>query len=515
MVWMKLRRAGACALVGLGGMWGQQAVQAQLPAAMVGAGAAAKKTYTTNTRFHIPVEIDARTRAALSDVCLFVRINGGQWMQKDVKDPQVTSFTYNVTQDGEYWFHLVTIDKTGKSNPQDLMREPPGLQVVVDTREPELIMEPWVLPETGEACLKCSMRDDNPDLNSVKLIYRGNDGHDRILDAVPGHVGVFRVPQDAYGRSVHLTGKDLCGNASVREYLVQAPAAEVRAPATISPNVKNDAIPANPLPRSEVHALYKGDSPAFKTIPAPAINEPSPSSISHHAASPGTPSAGSPTGAFPEVSGTAPAGCKLLNTPAASLEYQIDHVGQSGVAKVEVYVTPDKGTTWQRLAEDPDRRSPVEFTLPGEGLFGIRLVLTNGNGFGGTPPARGEQPTSYIEVDMTKPSVQMQAIDPTAKDGCLDIRWKARDRNLGAEPVNLFYRTRPDAPWSPMAKNIKNDGVYRWAFPRDNGAQFFVKIEVADQAGNVAFAESPEPIVLDMQVPSATVINVSGVQPRP
>ena len=56
------------------------------------------------------------------------------------------------------------------------------------------------------------------------------------------------------------------------------------------------------------------------------------------------------------------------------------------MGKVEVYLTGDGGLNWQRLQEDPDRRSPAEIDLPGEGLFGIRLVITNGNGFGGTPP---------------------------------------------------------------------------------------------------------------------------------
>jgi hypothetical protein len=504
MVWKRLRSVGACALVGLGGIWGQQAAWAQTTAAAVNP-AIAKKTYTTNTRFHLPVDIEQRTRAGLAEVCLYVRINGGDWVREAVKDPQVTSFTYTAPQDGEYWFHLVTIDRLGKMNPPDLTREPPGLQVVVDTKEPELLLQPWVLPDTGEACVKCEMKDANPDLSSVKLIYRGNDGHDRMLEALPNNPGVFRVPTEAYGHPVHVTGKDLCNNAAVREYVLQPANTEVRTPAP-SPSVKSESSSVPPS-RSEMPAIYKGEPPAFKTIPAPALNE-APASTPHTS----TVSSPPPVPGMPDLAG--PAGCKLLNTLSASLDYHIDQVGQSGVAKVEVYVTPDRGATWQRLCEDPDRRSPVEFTLPGEGVYGIKLVLTNGNGLGGMPPAKGEQPTSYIEVDTTSPTVQLHPIDSNAKDGCLDIRWKARDKNLGSEPVTLFYKTRPEERWVVMAKNVKNDGVYHWAFPRDSGAQFYVKIEVADSAGNVGRAECAEPIALDMTVPSASVINISGVQPR-
>ena len=175
---------------------------------------------------------------------------------------------------------------------------------------------------------------------------------------------------------------------------------------------------------------------------------------------------------------------QLLNTTKAALEYRIDQVGPSGVGKVEVFMTSDQGGTWQRLTEDADRTSPAEINLPGEGVFGIRLIVTNGNGFGGTLPKKGDAPNSYIEVDTTVPFVQLKDIEPNSKDGCLEIRWKASDKNLGPEPVNLYYRVRHDAAWVPIAKRIRNEGVYMWSFPRDCGNRFFVKIEVTARVTN-------------------------------
>ncbi len=98
----------------------------------------------------------------------------------------------------------------------------------------------------------------------------------------------------------------------------------------------------------------------------------------------------------------------------------------------------------------------------------------------------------------------------TAHNGAIDIRWNASDPNLSSEPVTLYYRARPDAPWQPIAKHIKNDGTYHWTFPHDAGSQFFFKVEVADRAGNVARAESQTPIMLDMTEPRASVVSVSG-----
>ena len=45
-----------------------------------------------------------------------------------------------------------------------------------------------------------------------------------------------------------------------------------------------------------------------------------------------------------------------------------------------------------------------------------------------------------------------------------------------------------------MARNLKNDGVYRWSFPRDVGGQIFYKLEVVDMAGNMTKVETPTPM---------------------
>src|SRR5262249_13406909 len=150
-----------------------------------------------------------------------------------------------------------------------------------------------------------------------------------------------------------------------------------------------------------------------------------------------------------------------------------------------------KGQSWSKIAEDADKTSPVEVDLPGEGLFGIRMAITNGNGFGGRAPKSGDRPSFFIEVDATSPFVQLQPIEMIPGAGAIDIRWTASDNNMAAEPVSIFFRTQADGGWQPVARNVKNDGVYRWVFPRQIGPQFFLKLEVADMAGNVTRVETP------------------------
>lgn len=209
--------------------------------------------------------------------------------------------------------------------------------------------------------------------------------------------------------------------------------------------------------------------------------------------------------------GEKPQGRKLLNTTNAQIDYRIDTVGPSGVGRVDVYMTPDRGQTWVKVGEDTDKQSPANVNLPGEGLFGIRLAITNGNGFGGRAPKSGDRPQFYVEVDATSPTVVIQPYEMVPNAGAIDLKWTAMDGNLAPEPVSLFYRGRPDSQWLPIAQNIKNEGSHRWLFPANVPPQIYLKLEVIDLAGNITKVETPSPILLDQTEPEATLVDVTGI----
>ena len=195
--------------------------------------------------------------------------------------------------------------------------------------------------------------------------------------------------------------------------------------------------PAAPPALTPVNAVEKPTPPAPPAVAPPAAGAPT---------MPVLPMDG------PRLGTKTPANRRLINTTHASIDYRIDQMGPSGVGKVEIYLTHDEGKSWHRVGEDLDRHTPAEVDLPGEGLFGVRLAITNGNGFGGTPPAHGDAPQVWVEVDTTAPFVQLRPGEVVPQSGAFDIRWSASDPNLGAEPVALFYRTRTDGPWQPIVR---------------------------------------------------------------
>jgi hypothetical protein len=475
--------------------------------------------YTTKTSFRMPVQIKDEVRAQLKEVCLYVKSGKADWVRQETAVPTVQFFNYRVPRDGEYCFSVATIDKHGTMTPPDIGREEPGLRVIVDTQPPTVELKILTAPD-NETCVLCVLQDEHPDLQSIKITYRGPNNAEQVLEPHVFKAGLFRVPTpEIWGSMVRVTAQDKCGNKVQRDLrmpLLSGATQPVSSPQTGSPYssvtspsketvVTVDPPPSPSLPPS---GAFVQQAPAASSN----VRQPEPARLPFHTEAPVTDVTSQRFVA--SSAANASGGRQLLNTTHASVDYRIDKVGPSGIGKIEIWMTPDNGKTWQRLREDADRRSPAEIDLPGEGLFGIRLVVTNGNGFGGSSPKSGDAPSSWIEIDTTPPFVQLRDIDPVTDGGTLHIRWNASDKNLGTSPVNLYYRTQQDAAWEIMAKDLQNTGSYLWAFPHSKGSQFFIGIEVIDRAGNVMRAESPNAVTLDMTEPSATVVGITGVNAR-
>jgi hypothetical protein len=201
---------------------------------------------------------------------------------------------------------------------------------------------------------------------------------------------------------------------------------------------------------------------------------------------------------------------QYLNTPRVGLDYVINKSGPSGISKIDVYVTNDREAGWKLLTSFNEPRNRLEVDLPGEGVFGIRLVATNGNGFGNKIPGPADNPSAVFEVDLTGPELKVD-VDPVTKDATMDIRWQVSDKNLSPEPIQIFYAPQAGGPWQLVAK-APNDGVYHWALPRDLPAHFVIRVEARDLAGNVSRSDCPNPVPLDLTEPD---LNLVGVAPIP
>jgi hypothetical protein len=230
---------------------------------------------------------------------------------------------------------------------------------------------------------------------------------------------------------------------------------------------------------------------------------------------PATPAAPSSKGSTASETKVAKMGTpimRLVNSKRITLNFEIKDVGPSGLAGVELWYTQDC-REWKKY-DAPAKAKAYVVEVDEEGMYGFTLLARSGLGLAKEAPAPGDQPMVWVIVDLTSPDVQLTEVTPKVKDKTqqVSINWKATDKNLGRQPISLFYADKEEGPWKTIATNLPNSGKYLWQVPADAPPCFLVKAEAIDLAGNVGRTQTPKTVLLDTHVPSVSILNVDGKQ---
>ncbi|MCE9603839.1 MAG: hypothetical protein K8U03_02935, partial [Planctomycetia bacterium] len=96
---------------------------------------------TRQSQFDIPFQIDQPLPGQEpTEVQLHVSENqGGSWALHAKVAPQEGRFSYRAARDGEFWFLVRTLSRTGKLMPERAFE--PELRVLVDTVPPQLELD--------------------------------------------------------------------------------------------------------------------------------------------------------------------------------------------------------------------------------------------------------------------------------------------------------------------------------------------------------------------------------------
>jgi hypothetical protein len=167
------------------------------------------------------------------------------------------------------------------------------------------------------------------------------------------------------------------------------------------------------------------------------------------------------------------------------LHYRADGVPPDSL--IELWYTRDRGASWKRFGADDDRTSPLVFTAPAEGLYGLKLII-RGKTAPETPPAPFAAPHRWVFIDFTPPLAQWDTVEPGdnfARARVLHLRWTAYDDNFGGRPVSLAYSNTDASKWTTIEASLPNTGRYDWTVPASLTGSITLRLAVTDLGGNI------------------------------
>lgn len=541
-----------------------------LPVGAEGPGEQARLPELVRTKhrsFSIPFRLPAAqdADAAPQRVSLSVSKDlGGTWEAAGDVAPSAGAFTYQGGADGEYWFRLRAIDRKGRARGG----EGPDMRVLLDAAGPRLAARVWKGAD-GEILCRYAAIDDSIRMESLKLEYRTSDAQgwktiasEGVLSREsPAHlVGeeIWWAGEKVDALTARITVSDSAGNQTVRQFTMEptdpnvdqtALAQELGAPSLPTQEQTSDAALARmPRPVTQASSATTGTRPtagwSAETAAAWSAEQPR----SPNATGQATVSRGGEPQSVLASQGTDPTGGRsLLASTAAGIPAQmpsqpsgetqpLEYRGRplqlsrsrrfawdyelpaerpnATSLRVELWSTRDGGLSWQKAAVDDDDKSPINVVLPAAGLYGFRLEIVPDAPDVGTGPRPGDTAESWIGIDEDPPHVELLGatrVSETDASGIV-IRYMSRDQLPAPKTARLFFSPNPEGPWATIATAIDNQGEYRWQPDRATPARVYLRIEVADAAGNVGAATSPEPVTVST---TRVVGRLGGVRTLP
>jgi len=435
--------------------------------------------------------------------------SGRNWGKVAVTSPDKPFFNFTAKSDGDFWFAVRTVDTQGRLFPADDADIEPNMKVTIDTKKPDIIIEPRAR-RGNIASIAWDVTDDNLALDTLAFDYQteGSPEWTSIPIAKQARIGV--ESWDA-GTSAPVKIRGVVSDQAKNRQMVTINLPGGGPPEDLSA-VPADQGDSNTPPPIGTFASNEGNrSPATLPNPKRSTNENSGGYDPFASNAPSRPSTNDPAAALAE-SATPPI---PVASPKFSLQYAVDDAGPNGPAVVELFVTNDGGRTWTSRGEDPDRTSPFVVDLGGEGRYGLKLVAKSAANQGDRPPAPGEAPQTSVEVDTSGPTVTLEP--PRLAGNRLLITWHAGDAHPASRPVMISIRPdTPGAKWQIITPTpVENTGQYSWLISAKCPPKVHVRIDVRDALGNLGFAETTEtgPVVVDRSKPRGRILGLDTNRP--
>lgn len=503
-------------------------------------GMAEEPVVTNVGHFQIPFDVETEPGQAVQGYAiLFGSQDGGsRWDRLQSVPAAESAFMFAAPRDGSYSFAIRLTDFQGNVQPP-AENSAPELDVIIDTIAPDLKLE---LFESGpsQVVVNWTCTDTSAVPESLVIEFAdGGNGRWKPLQIRPSANGQALIPVTAAAVvAVRASISDLAGNRAEATSQIVSPGSAIatnNGATAAPPQYQSAALGPSPFSPPGSPQPRKGNPPVKPTTsPGATASSPMPGSAVPAAGAPFTAPALTmpptmpmnpaqpPIAGFTNANGypaqmaaqasVNPAEPQIVNVHIFDVDYQVEDVGPSGVGAVELFVTENGGQQWFRYGNDADLKSPFQVDVLGEGTFGFAVRVRNGLGFADSPPQPGQVPEIAVTVDGSAPVIKFS--QPTLRAdgfGTMDLAWQISDAHPHATPVRLEYSTTPAGPWTPVFDWQVNQNGYQWAIRPGIPSSLYFRLLARDAAGNIGTAQTPQPVIVDLNKPVGRLLRVQAV----
>ncbi|MEZ6102938.1 MAG: hypothetical protein R3E01_28685 [Pirellulaceae bacterium] len=160
--------------------------------------------------------------------------------------------------------------------------------------------------------------------------------------------------------------------------------------------------------------------------------------------------------------------------------------GHEPSSEIVLYVSGDRGQTWQEYQRQPPDTGRFSFRAGADGEFWFQVRTQND---ASSPPVANQGAELIVIVDTEQPQLQFECVADS--DGNLVARWLANDVYLDANSFALDYRFGDAANWQRAASAIEtaSPSPNGWAAqtswrPEGEGSTVTVRAQISDRSGN-------------------------------
>ncbi|MGO9107984.1 MAG: hypothetical protein ACLP9L_02015 [Thermoguttaceae bacterium] len=433
------------------------------PAAPLAASTAPAPIYWRQTLFSIPFHVERPVRAGQepTEVQLHVSPDRGvHWDNWRQAPPQKGYFLFKAGTDGEYWFDVRTLDRSGQIRPQG--PHTPKLIVIVDTVPPKVQLTA-IRGDAGQITAAFRIEELYPKLDSMAIEYRLDSttawqtvpvGPKDVRSNNAEHRGeVTWYPQNASGTmEIRLRVNDMAGNpAESHTHLVL-------------PAVPGGTATANPVrpPLESVAAIPVGTNPLGPRAPT------SPAATTASA----SPAPATTTAASPAVAAQATEAWQPLGPPTGKTSWPAENANPAFIDPVRppgsqndpgngsVVLRVNSPVTHQFVA-DQQPASPAAASAP----------VNPFNGFTASRPTGPATATSNVGPP---PGAQLRWINTRVFQLDYDTRVMVGVANM---PVELWGTRDGGKSWQSFGKDLKGQSPMLVTVPEEGIYGFRMAIQ--------------------------------------